>query len=126
MDQQKYREAKKRVRTKKEFYEHLTVFSVMSVFFFLLNALTAFGSWWFYWPILGWGIGVLFHYFEVFGFPGIPDMSKDWEEKQIREEMKKLEGRNKTYDLEDDYEELELPPMEKEKEKKKWKDDDLV
>jgi hypothetical protein len=70
MDQRKYKEARKRVRTKKEFYEHLTVFSVMSVFFFLLNALTAFGSWWFYWPILGWGIGVLFHYFEVFGFPG--------------------------------------------------------
>jgi hypothetical protein len=93
MDQRKYKEAKKKVRTKKEFYEHLTVFSVMSVFFFLLNALTAFGSWWFYWPILGWGIGVLFHYFEVFGFPGIPDMSKEWEEQQIREEMKKLEQR---------------------------------
>jgi hypothetical protein len=126
MDQRKYKEAKKKVRTKKEFYEHLTVFSVMSVFFFLLNALTAFGSWWFYWPILGWGIGVLFHYFEVFGFPGIPDMSKEWEEQQIREEMKRLEGRNKSYELEDDYEELELPQMEKEKEKKKWKDDDLV
>jgi hypothetical protein len=94
MDQRKYKEAKKKVRTKKEFYEHLTVFSVMSVFFFLLNALTAFGSWWFYWPILGWGIGVLFHYFEVFGFPGIPDMSKEWEEQQIREEMKRLEQRN--------------------------------
>jgi hypothetical protein len=40
--------------------------------------------------------------------------------------MKRLEGRNKSYELEDDYEELELPQMEKEKEKKKWKDDDLV
>lgn len=126
MNNQKYKEARKRVKSKKEFYEHLTVFAVMSVFFFLLNALTAFGNWWFYWPILGWGIGVLFHYFEVFGFPGIPDMSEEWEEQQIKEEMKRLEQRNPSYELEDDYEELELREVQKEKEKKKWKDDDLV
>jgi hypothetical protein len=53
-------------------------------------------------------------------------MSKEWEEQQIREEMKKLEQRNTTYDLDDDFEELELPQMEKEKEKKNWKDDDFV
>ncbi len=124
MKDQKYREARKRVKSKKEFFEHLTVYIVMSIFFFLLNALTAFGNWWFYWPILGWGIGVMFHYFEVFGFPGIPNMSEEWEEEQIREEMKKLEQRNSSYDLDDDYEELKL--REVQKEKKKWKDDDLV
>ncbi len=126
MKDQHYKEAKKRVKSKKEFYEHLTVFAVMSVFFFLLNALTAFGSWWFYWPIMGWGIGVLFHYFEVFGFPGIPNMSNEWEERQIREEMRRLEQTNRPVDeLEDDYDELELPEIRKEKDKK-WKDEDLV
>jgi len=126
MKYDKYKEAKKRVKSKKEFYEHLTVFAVMSVFFFLLNALTAFGSWWFYWPILGWGLGVLFHYFEVFGFPGIPDMSKEWEEREIQQEMKRLEQYNTPDDLDDDYDELELREIRKEKEQKKWQDEDLV
>ncbi len=124
MSHQKYKEAKKRVKTKKEFYEHITVYAVMSVFFFMLNALTSFGDWWFYWPILGWGIGVLFHYFEVFGFPGIPEMSKEWEERQIQQELKKLEKRNSSPGLEDDFDELELREIRKEK--NKWQDDELV
>lgn len=124
MNHQNYREAKKRVKSKKEFFEHVTIFGVMSVFFFLLNALTAFGNWWFYWPIFGWGIGVVFHYFEVFGFPGIPQMSEEWEEHQIREEMKRLEQTNAPYDPDEDYDELELRQVQKEK--KKWEDEDLV
>ena len=124
MGHRNYKEAKKKVKTKKEFYEHLTVYAVMSVFFFMLNALTAFGNWWFYWPILGWGIGVLFHYFEVFGFPGIPEMSKEWEERQIQQELKKLEKRNSSTGLEDDFDELELKEIRKEK--NRWQDDELV
>ena len=125
MNPQNYKEAKKKVKSKKEFYEHVTVFAVMGVFFFLLNALTAFGNWWFYWPIMGWGIGVLFHYFEVFGFPGIPQMSDEWEEHQIRKEMKRLEQTNEPLDVDEDYDELELRQVEKEK-KKRWEDEDLV
>jgi hypothetical protein len=125
MNPQNYKEARKKVKSKKEFYEHVTVFAVMGVFFFLLNALTAFGNWWFYWPIMGWGIGVLFHYFEVFGFPGIPEMSEEWEENQIQKEMKRLEETNNPLDVDDDYDELELRQVQKEK-KKGWEDEDLV
>ncbi|MFN7118636.1 MAG: 2TM domain-containing protein, partial [Saprospiraceae bacterium] len=63
-----YEKARKRVRARKEFYQHLTSYVVMGIFFFLLNAVTSFGAWWFYWPLLGWGIGVLLPYFYVFGF----------------------------------------------------------
>ena len=75
------RRAKKRVKAQKEFYRHLTSYLVMGVFFFLLNAVTSFGNWWFYWPMLGWGIGILFHYFDVFGLPGVGEISKEWEER---------------------------------------------
>lgn len=123
----KYKEAKKKVEAKKEFYQHVTVFTVMSVFFFALNVITAPYALWFYWPILGWGIGVMFHYFEVFGFPAIPQMSEEWEDEQIREEIKRLEQRNptkRTPIVDDDYEELELKQLRKEK--PKWRDEDLV
>lgn len=127
----KYREAKKRVEAKKEFYQHITVFVVMSVFFFTLNIITAPYALWFYWPIIGWGIGVLFHYFEVFGFPAIPQMSQEWEDEQIREEMMRLEERNpprRNRQDDDDYEQLELKQLKKEKsrQKPKWRDEDLV
>jgi hypothetical protein len=131
MDESRYWEAKKRVKAKKEFYRHLGTYLVMSAFFFLLNAVTSFGNWWFYWPMLGWGLAVLFHYVDVFGIPGMDPMSPEWEEKQIREEMKRLEAhrpRQSYPGREED--ELELRPLPKEKSKekkeKKWDDSELV
>ena len=67
MSEKMYREAQKRVKDKKSFYSHLASYLMMSIFFFVLNALTSFGDWWFYWPLLGWGIGLVMHYFRVFG-----------------------------------------------------------
>ena len=42
----------------RHFRRHLGTYLVMSLFFFVLNAITSPGQWWFYWPMLGWGIGV--------------------------------------------------------------------
>jgi hypothetical protein len=42
---------------------------------------------WFYWPLLGWGIGVTAHGFSVYGIIGL--FGKEWEEKKIREIMEK-------------------------------------
>jgi hypothetical protein len=121
-----YTEAQKRVKKKKEFYSHLSSYVVMGIFFFVLNFLTAPGRWWFYWPMLGWGIGLAFHYIDVFGIPGVGDLSKDWEEKAIEEELQKM-----GVDDEEKYldpparEELELKELKKTK-KKNWDDDELV
>lgn len=130
MDENKYRQARKRVKKKKEFYSHLTSYLVMSAFFFLLNAATGFGNWWFYWPILGWGIGIAFHYFDAFGVPGVGPINREWEEQAIREEMKRLEeedAQNVILPQEEEAEpneELELKPLQKSK--RKWDDSDLV
>lgn len=126
MTESQYREARKRVKKKKDFYEHLTTFVVMSVFFFLLNMVTAPGSWWFYWPILGWGFGVVFHYLDTFGVPGVGTLSKEWEERAIQEEVRRLEGHNSpTRPGYDEYEELELRDLDPQ-ERKNWSEDDLV
>ena len=119
-----YKEAKERVEKKKEFYKHFSTYVVVSIFLIALNMMTAPWVWWFKWPVLGWGIGILFHYFDAFGFPGMGDMSSDWEERQVREEMRKLQERNGMYE-EDDYDTLELPELEK-RQKKNYNDDELV
>ena len=115
MDERRYLEAKKRVRAKREFYRHLGSYFVMSTFFFLLNAVTSFGSWWFYWPMLGWGLAVLFHYVDVFGIPGVDPMTPEWEEQQIQEEMKRLEREERRRRPSAREERLELRPLERER-----------
>jgi len=122
MTNEKLKKARERVKKKKEFYSHLSTYVVMGIFFFVLNAVTAFGSWWFHWPLLGWGIGVLFHYFDVFGMPGVGEISEEWEAREIEAEMRRMQGNDA-----EDTDELELKEMQKEKaDKKRWDDSELV
>ncbi len=86
-EDEKYREAKERVEELKSFYIHLFVYIIVNIGLFLLNVLTSRDSLWFYWPLLGWGIGVLAHAFSVFGMRGI--LGKEWEERKIKEIMEK-------------------------------------
>lgn len=126
-----YQKASKRVKAKKDFYNHFASYVVMGVFFFLLNAATAWGHWWFYWPLLGWGIGVFFHYIDAFGLPGVGEVNQPgWEERAIDEELRKMgypkEKPDRQVETEDDY--LELREMEKERmsRRKDWDEDELV
>ncbi len=124
MDKKKYQDARKRVKAKKEFYEHLSTYLVMAAFFFFLNFITAPGSWWFYWPMLGWGIAVLFHYIGVFGVPGIGHLDDDWEKRALKKELERMDS---GYNQEDwlDLEDLEKKKKEK-KPQKRWDEEDLV
>ncbi len=45
------------------------------------------GRVWFYWPLLGWGIGVVAHGFAVFG--GGSFFGSEWEKKKIKEIVEK-------------------------------------
>lgn len=118
-----YQKARKKVKKKKEFYSHLSTYLVMGIFFFVLNAVTSFGSWWFYWPMFGWGIGLLFHYFDAFGIPGVGEISDEWEKREIEAELRRMRGDKH----EEEPDELELKEMQKEKvEKKRWDDSELV
>ena len=86
MDEQaRYEEAKKRVAEIKGFYQHLTAYLVINAVLFAINVLTSPGYYWFFWPLLGWGIGVALHGLATFG--GI--WGKSWEERKIREIMEK-------------------------------------
>jgi len=105
-EEQKYLLAKKRVAKIKGFYIHLTVYIIVNLFlstiiFFglvteegnsFVEAFSNFGmySTWFF-----WGIGVFFHWMGVFGFKSF--ISKNWEEKKIREIMEQEEQRSKKF-----------------------------
>jgi hypothetical protein len=86
-----YRDAKRHVERKLGFYIHLTAYLVVNTGFVLFNMLMAPAKIWAIWPVLGWGIGLLFHGLAVFlHAPGAA-----WKERMIEDELKKT-GQNRT------------------------------
>lgn len=80
-----YKGAKQKVEAEKKFYSHLSVYIVMSIFFIVLNLVTSPDHLWFYWPMLGWGLGLFLQGMRVFTNAGF---SKEWEERRIEKHMK--------------------------------------
>ncbi|MCW3160679.1 2TM domain-containing protein [Chryseobacterium oryctis] len=78
-----YERAQKRVKEIKSFYGNLISYCIVIPFLVILNLITSPKSLWFYFPMLGWGIGVVAHGMSVFA------MGKNWEEKKIREILEK-------------------------------------
>ena len=81
----KYQKAKKRVKAIKGLYTHLAVYVLVNGLLFMINIMTSPSVLWFYWPLSGWGIGIVVHAFYVFGFWSW--LGPDWEEKKIKEMM---------------------------------------
>ena len=80
------KEAKKNVAAKKAFYVHFGVYVIVILFLALINLLTLDDGgreWWFFYPLLGWGVGVSIHYLTVFGFPGTDILTKEWEAEEM-------------------------------------------
>ena len=76
-----YEKAVKRVKELKGFYGNLISYCIVIPFLIIVNLITSPKYLWFYWPMLGWGIGVISHAMQVFA------VGKNWEEKKIQEIM---------------------------------------
>ncbi|MFC3159978.1 Histidine kinase [Chryseobacterium arachidis] len=81
-----YERAQKRVKEIKSFYGNLISYCIVIPFLIIINLITSPDNIWFFFPMLGWGIGVVAHGMSVFA------IGKNWEERKIREI---LEKRNK-------------------------------
>ncbi len=81
--------AKKKVKERKDFYQHLMSYAIVNTFLFALNIITSPGYLWFVFPLMGWGVGLAFHYVSVFGIPGFDILSKEWEERELEKELRK-------------------------------------
>jgi hypothetical protein len=78
-----YYKAKKRVEELKGFYGNFTTYCIVIPSLVLINYFTYWDHKWFIYPMLGWGLGVLFHGVSVFGY------GKSWEERKIQEIINK-------------------------------------
>jgi hypothetical protein len=83
-----YLRAKKRVEELKGFYINLTSYCIVIPTSALINYNTFWGFQWFWFPMLGWGMGLTFHAFGVFGY------GKSWEERKIQELIKQDKTNN--------------------------------
>lgn len=81
----KYKNAKKRVAGLRDFYIHLTVYVIVNAGLFLLDLITSPGSFWFFWPLAGWGIGLIMHALRIIRPRSW--VGADWEERKIQEIM---------------------------------------
>lgn len=82
-EQQAYEKAKKTVKDIKEFYGNLISYTIVIPVLILINLSTYSKFQWFWFPIFGWGLGLLFHGLGVFGY------GKSWEERKIQEILDK-------------------------------------
>lgn len=85
-----YERAQKKVREIKGFYGNLISYCIVIPFLIIVNLVTSPKNIWFFFPMLGWGIGLAAHAMNVFA------IGKNWEERKIR---KILEKQNKQQNL---------------------------
>ncbi len=83
-----YKKAAKRVKQLKEFYSHVQSYIWVNALLFLINFVTSRGTWWAYYTLVFWGIGLLFHAASVYVFDR-DTFDQDWEDKKIQELMNK-------------------------------------
>jgi hypothetical protein len=88
MEDERYRAARARVRTIKDFYKNLFTYLAVNVLLIVINLLTSPDALWFYWVTLFWGFGIVLHASKVFVFKD-RFFGKDWEERKIKELMEK-------------------------------------
>lgn len=129
MEDKIYELAKKKVKEKKGFYLHFSVYLAVGAFFFIMNALTYYDSyeWWFFFPLMPWGVALTIHYFSVFGLPG-GALSHDWEERELRKELQRLRSKVNRLEGPDNDDHLELRSLKKDRISRagQWNEDELV
>ena len=84
----KYLRAKERMENIKKFYTSLFFYIVFILFLAGLNYYTNELRYpWFLWAAFGWGLGLIFQAAKAFDWN--PFISKDWEERKIKEYMER-------------------------------------
>ncbi len=75
-EEDEYQRARKRAEDIQGLYLHVIVYLVINAGLFGINWLTTGGDgpWWAFWPLLGWGIGVVVHMAATF----LPVFSPGW------------------------------------------------
>ena len=78
-----YQKAARRVKDLRDFYSNLISYCLVIPFLIFINLRTSPGYHWFWWPMFGWGLGLILNAIKVFG------VSSNWEEKLIQKILDK-------------------------------------
>ena len=90
-DQEAYERAKSRVEAKLGFFIHLAVYIVVNGLLIIINMSTSPKYLWFIWPLIGWGIGVIFHGLGVFFLTSGAGIKERLIEKEMKKQTSRLE-----------------------------------
>lgn len=80
--------ARKRVREKLGFLKHFLTYIVVIAFLAVVNNTTWGGYQWWIWPALGWGVGIISHFFSAFLFRG-----SAFEDRLLERELKNMDDK---------------------------------
>jgi hypothetical protein len=84
-DEELRAQAIRRIRAKQSFQTHFAVYLVVNALLIAIWFFTSRDYFWPIWPMLGWGIGIFFHWFGI-------SKQLDITEDRIQEEMNRLRG----------------------------------
>ncbi|SDB23032.1 2TM domain-containing protein [Flavobacteriaceae bacterium MAR_2010_188] len=90
---EQYVRARKHVDSLKEFYYSLVSYFVVMPFLIFINYKTFWGFQWFWFPLLGWGIGLIFQAYKIYVNDGV--LGKSWEERTIEKYMREEEKKSR-------------------------------
>lgn len=88
MNDERYEEAKRRVKELKDFYRNLMTYIAVNILLIVINLITNPHRLWFFWVTIFWGIAIVLHGLKVFILKG-KFLGQEWEEKKIKEIMEK-------------------------------------
>ena len=78
------RQARKRVEERRDFSSHAVAYLVVNAFLVGIWAMSGRGYFWPIWSLGGWGVGLAFHAWDVFGHRPITDADVDREIRRWR------------------------------------------
>jgi 2TM domain len=80
-----YQQARNRAEMIQGLYIHLLVYAVFNAGLFALNWVTRgdSGSWWFQWPLVIWGVGLVVHVLATIA----PVFSPEWADRRARQDL---------------------------------------
>lgn len=70
----------------KQLFSHAVVYVAVNAFLIFVNFMTTPNNIWFYWVLIGWGIGLAFHWLDVMNYNPI---NEKWAEEEAKKILKK-------------------------------------
>lgn len=78
-DNQLWRQAQARVSFKKHLLTYILVNALLIIIWFFTESDSNYRYFWPKWPMLGWGIGILSHYLQVYQTSSLFSIDKEYE-----------------------------------------------